>query len=197
MQLKVYYVRHGETLFNVIGRSQGWCDSPLTENGLQQAEQCRLRLQNTHIDCAYCSSLERAADTAEIILKDRNVPLKKNRDLREMYFGTLEASRGSEDMKACWLAHDFTSFGGENEEMLSRRIRNAFQLIEEESADGESVLVVSHRGYFYYMLSALFGLDVQRMEKENPDFMNQLIPNASVAVLNFRDGSWSLGGMPK
>ena len=34
---KLYLMRHGETLFNVQHKIQGWCDSPLTENGKQQA----------------------------------------------------------------------------------------------------------------------------------------------------------------
>ncbi|MBR3245614.1 MAG: histidine phosphatase family protein, partial [Parasporobacterium sp.] len=28
-----YLTRHGQTLFNVRGVGQGWCDSPLTEDG--------------------------------------------------------------------------------------------------------------------------------------------------------------------
>ena len=30
--MKLYLMRHGETLFNTQKRVQGWCDSPLTEN---------------------------------------------------------------------------------------------------------------------------------------------------------------------
>ena len=33
----LYLMRHGETLFNVYRRIQGWCDSPLTEVGINQA----------------------------------------------------------------------------------------------------------------------------------------------------------------
>lgn len=34
---RVYMIRHGQTLFNVLRRKQGWCDSPLTEVGIDQA----------------------------------------------------------------------------------------------------------------------------------------------------------------
>lgn len=34
----VYLVRHGETLFNVMEKNQGQCDSPLTEKGIRQAQ---------------------------------------------------------------------------------------------------------------------------------------------------------------
>ena len=39
--MKLYLMRHGETLFNTQKRVQGWCDSPLTENGIWQAEQVK------------------------------------------------------------------------------------------------------------------------------------------------------------
>lgn len=30
---KLYIVRHGKTMFNTIGRAQGWSDTPLTDVG--------------------------------------------------------------------------------------------------------------------------------------------------------------------
>ena len=30
---KLYIIRHGKTMFNTIGRAQGWSDTPLTEEG--------------------------------------------------------------------------------------------------------------------------------------------------------------------
>ena len=39
--MKLYLMRHGETLFNTQKRVQGWCDSPLTENGIWQAEKAK------------------------------------------------------------------------------------------------------------------------------------------------------------
>ncbi|MCI8606749.1 MAG: histidine phosphatase family protein [Hungatella sp.] len=42
-----YYVRHEETLFNVLNRMQGWCDSPLTEKGVSHAKEARFLLSPT------------------------------------------------------------------------------------------------------------------------------------------------------
>lgn len=36
-----YLMRHGQTRFNVQGRIQGACDSPLTEEGIEQAKAAR------------------------------------------------------------------------------------------------------------------------------------------------------------
>ena len=36
-----YLMRHGQTRFNVQGRIQGMCDSPLTEERIEQAKAAR------------------------------------------------------------------------------------------------------------------------------------------------------------
>ena len=45
---RLYIVRHGKTMFNTIGRAQGWSDTPLTaegERGIRELLQKMLRLQ--------------------------------------------------------------------------------------------------------------------------------------------------------
>ena len=68
----LYLMRHGETQFNAQHRIQGWCDSPLTERGIEQARAMGARLHDrgVRIDHAYCSTAERAADTLEIALAE-------------------------------------------------------------------------------------------------------------------------------
>ncbi len=38
MKKTLYLMRHGQTLFNLQHKIQGWCDSPLTELGIKQAK---------------------------------------------------------------------------------------------------------------------------------------------------------------
>ena len=38
MEKILYLMRHGQTLFNLEHKIQGWCDSPLTELGIAQAK---------------------------------------------------------------------------------------------------------------------------------------------------------------
>ena len=33
---RLYVIRHGKTMFNTIGRAQGWSDTPLTAKAHQQ-----------------------------------------------------------------------------------------------------------------------------------------------------------------
>ena len=174
MKVNFLYVRHGETIFNVTNKSQGACDSPLTENGINQARQCSNRLKTMHI-----------------------IPLK---GLKEMSFGYLEGSDltvPNSEMGKCWNAKDFTKYNGENRESFEKRIRDTYQRIVDESKDGETILIVSHRGYFNYMLEALFNMDLDELERENPNYLETLIPNASVAKFYYENGKYILEEMPK
>lgn len=195
-----YYVRHGETIFNVTNKSQGACDSPLTLQGIQQAKRCCQHLKQFHFDKAFCSSSERAVDTAEIILKDRNIEVTRLKGLKEMSFGLLEGTDNTDfdsPMCKCWINKDFTEYGGENRKQFEKRIQDTFQKIVDLCLNNEICLIVSHRGYFYYMLEALFGKNLDLLEKENPNILENLIPNASVARFQYNNGKWILLELPK
>ena len=73
--MKLYLMRHGETLFNTQKRVQGWCDSPLTENGIWQAEHANQYFAKKGIsfDAVYSHMHERATDTATIVAPDYSV----------------------------------------------------------------------------------------------------------------------------
>lgn len=196
-KLNFYYVRHGETIFNVKNLSQGCCDSPLTKNGIKQAQKTRDKLKDIHFDQVFSSSSERAMDTAHIILENHQNQLISLKGLKEMSFGYLEASSVDDmNMSNCWNRKDFTQFEGENREIFENRIKDTFQEIISMCNDNDTVLIVSHRGYFFYMLEALFGENLDALEKQNPNMMATLIPNASVARFIYEDGTWKLEEMP-
>lgn len=46
MKKDLYLMRHGQTLFNVRRKIQGWCDSPLTDLGKQQALKAKENLKD-------------------------------------------------------------------------------------------------------------------------------------------------------
>ena len=66
---KLYFTRHGETVWNVENKICGMTDSPLTERGRQQARQLgeKVRDSEVQIDEILYSPLSRAADTAKEI----------------------------------------------------------------------------------------------------------------------------------
>ena len=86
----LYVVRHGQTEWNVQKRVMGRVDAPLTEVGLEQAQEVSDKLKNIQIDLIICSPLKRAKQTAEIINKNRNVPIIYDDRIIERYFGMIE-----------------------------------------------------------------------------------------------------------
>ena len=66
---KVYFTRHGETVWNVENKICGMTDSPLTEKGRAQARELgeKLRTSGLRIDEILYSPLSRAADTARAL----------------------------------------------------------------------------------------------------------------------------------
>ena len=70
-----YFLRHGQTAWNVAGRFQGHSDIPLNELGLAQAYDAAKILANCPIDLIVASPLIRARRTAEIVSEQLGKPL--------------------------------------------------------------------------------------------------------------------------
>ena len=68
-KMKIFLVRHGETIENSKGIIQSFFEGKLSPLGEYQSEQLALRLKNEKIDKIFSSDLKRAVDTAKYILK--------------------------------------------------------------------------------------------------------------------------------
>ena len=91
----IYLLRHGETIWNTLGRFQGQKDSPLTERGIEQADRVAELLQNEILDSQQSfqmdvSPLGRTRQTADRL--KRVLPLVTRDEARLM-----EVSVGSWD----------------------------------------------------------------------------------------------------
>ncbi len=87
---ELWLVRHGQTDWNQEYRLQGQKDIPLNENGLSQAHSLAVELAGQLFDAAFTSDLLRARNTAEILIKNRAIPLRVDARLRERDFGLWE-----------------------------------------------------------------------------------------------------------
>lgn len=91
-----FVVRHGQTLFNVMQKVQGWCDTPLTAQGVAGAESLGRGLADTSFVAAYSSDSGRAMATLDSILlpqAEHPTPIHDAR-LREWCYGDLEGEYG-------------------------------------------------------------------------------------------------------
>ena len=83
-------MRHGETDWNKKKLVQGRKDIPLNEYGRHLARETSYGMRQYQIDLAYTSPLQRAKETAEILLEGRNIPLYEDQRIQEISFGSYE-----------------------------------------------------------------------------------------------------------
>ncbi len=199
-KITFYYVRHGQTLFNILGRLQGWCDSPLTEKGIADAERASAALAGVPFTGACSSSSPRASRTAEIILMHHDVPLKTYDDLREFDYGMLDGEKTAaiplEDLLKRRKAGSWADVGGEDSEMICTRIRKQFESLAEQFHDKDHVLVVSHGTYAMFLMKELLGIDLDEYRRQCADSEQTLFPNGGIMKFEYENGSWNVLQMP-
>jgi len=86
----IYLIRHGETDWNNKRLLQGAIDIPLNQNGIEVAEITSEALKDVPFDVIYTSPLSRAKQTAEIMRRDRKIPIIEDARLQEISFGPYE-----------------------------------------------------------------------------------------------------------
>ena len=165
----IYFVRHGETDFNLFSVSQGQLDTSLNKTGLKQAEQLAEKLRDFKFDVVFSSSLTRCTQTAEIILKYHSNDLITDPRLMEVSKGNLQGTRNSQEVYNQFFA-DPHKFGGETEEDVFLRVSSFLKDIEKYK--GKNILIVSHGGVFKYISFCLQGKDIKKdkltiMDMEN------------------------------
>lgn len=175
-----YFVRHGQTVWNVANKICGATDIELTEQGHEQAIQTGKEIikQGIHIDEILYSPLIRAKETARHISEETGIPMREEPRLKEQCFGKYEAApRDSEEFRQAKTNFASRYEGGESMLQLCQRIYN---LLDEIKADksGKVYLLVAHNGiaravnsYFEDMTNEEFaGFGVKNCEVRRFDF---------------------------
>ncbi|MCQ2559952.1 MAG: alpha-ribazole phosphatase [Clostridia bacterium] len=191
MGCKVILIRHGETVWNAVGKWQGHRDIPLSEKGLQQAEAVAQRLAGEKLDAVYCSDLQRARVTAEKIAQPHGLTVQVNSQLREMNFGQwegltyreIESSRDQVLASWCLDPITFRPPGGELVPEMAARVKAALQQIVAENQD-KVVVVVCHGGPIRTFLAQLLGMDLK-------DNWRLRMDNVSLNIVEF--SNWDNG----
>lgn len=191
--MKLYIVRHGQTLFNLMGRIQGWCDSPLTQKGIEQAKNLRLFFNDIPLSAGYYSGSERAGDTLELILNGRNIPIKKDKRLKEVYFGEYEA----EYIKNIFLdgvvkPEVFYEHGGEHRHHAAQRFLAACKEIAQKETG--NVLIVSHGSVIRQFLEE--HSETFRQLSKSQNLTQALVPNCSVSIIEIDNESVNIIQLP-
>lgn len=208
VKTKIYLVRHGKTMFNTIGRAQGWSDTPLTAIGEEGIRELGLGFKDQGLVFkeAFSSDSGRTLQTMEIILREcgqESIPYTRDKRIREWCFGNFDGDYDV-DLFNNLLPRIFncdvreltypelvegikeldTTGWAETWEELSTRIVAGFRAIGEkiQASGGGNAVVVSHGltiATFLWLIDAHTPRSV-------------MLDNGSVSVLEFEDGHFSI-----
>ena len=186
--MKLYFVRHGRTVWNLEGRFQGASgDSPLLSESIDILKQLGQHLKKIHFDTIYSSDLPRAVKSAEIIQSQLQAPcpLKSIPDLREWQLGKLEGLKIAtlnaiypQQIKAFrsnLAQFDTKMFEAESLYSTTQRTIQFIKSLKESSA--ERILIVGHGANLTASLRTLLGYKEAHLRKEGG------LANASLTVL--------------
>jgi alpha-ribazole phosphatase len=178
--MKIDFVRHGETENNTKGVVTGHIDSPLNEEGIEQAQKTLSEISNNYQDL-YSSDLIRCKQTAEILNQKLNLEIKYDARLRERDFGSLAGKKFSEMDDTGEMKHkdknqqyDYRPYGGESVEDVKERLFSFIRDVKTHSKD-KKILVVTSGGIIRLLHNIL--------NKE----VHEVIHNSSVHEFDFPD----------
>lgn len=165
--IRLFFIRHGQTVWNHSGRYQGITDVPLSDFGRRQAQSLVPYFDKVEVDAVYASDLSRARDTAFPLAKSKGLDMQVISALREIDFGDWEGLT-YEEITARWpgaIEHMYSHpdtlkiQNGESFADVQERSYAALRKILAER-DGQTIAVISHGGTIRCLLCALLGLDL-------------------------------------
>ncbi len=166
--MRIYLVRHGETLWNAEGRFQGSIDIELSEKGVKQSLALAAFMKDTRLDCIYSSTLKRAFVTADNIAKPKGITVIRDERLKEINCGEWEGKTWAEiqaawpELSAQWsLAGGNVKMpGGESYQELKDRVTAAlFDII---GKGGQDIMLVMHGAAIRALICGMLDLDITK-----------------------------------
>lgn len=160
-----YFLRHGESVNNLMSLVNGWTDCELTQSGFEQAMKAGDLLANCGIRRIHTSDLIRARRTAEIIAQKIGIrEIHVHPGLRERNWGVFEG-RPKKERPALYD----TPEAGESWGHFVSRVSLTLENLDLDA----TTLVVAHAGTFRIIRLVLgLGDDTDPLGNTIPLFIN-------------------------
>ena len=183
---RLYIARHGKTMFNTIGRAQGWSDTPLTEAGERGIKELGLGLKESGLSFkeAVSSDSGRTIQTMGIILQELGltgqIPYRYDKRIREWCFGSFDGAYDGElfmgVLPRVFKVEDFHQLS------LMELAEGIVEVDTTGWAGGGNAIVVSHG---MTITTLIYLIDPKAVEE-------LVLDNGSVTVLAYEDGAFHI-----
>lgn len=185
-KLTLYVIRHGQSENNLKNMWTGWYDTPLTEDGLKQAEALGEFLKGVEFTKVYSSDLSRAVNTAKTALPSCE-PIKTPL-LREINVGSI-ANKPLDfvtpEQRIRIRKEGYVEFGGESRLDMKNRIAEMLSILEKEESG--TIALFCHAGWLRNMFSYTFG--------DSVNIKNLITRNCALGIFEFSNGNWLLNSL--
>ena len=185
-------MRHGETSWNALKKIQGIADIPLNEKGRALAEKTGEALKNVKFDLVITSPLRRARETAQLVVRDREIPWIVDDRIQEICFGVMEGTQ--ESSRECpefaenlskFFADPWNYQAPENGESLPEVCERTKAFWEEftqkQEYQGDTILISTHGCASRALM--------QNVYRDHDFWHGKVPPNCSVNIVDVRDGA--------
>ncbi|KXT84340.1 histidine phosphatase family protein [Streptococcus panodentis] len=190
--MKLYFIRHGKTEWNVEGRFQGaGGDSPLLPAAIEELHLLGRHLARTRFDRIYTSDLPRAVRSAQILQEESCFPAEiiQTAALREWRLGKLEGAKIA-TIEAIYphqmtafrhnlAKFDHSMFEAESVYQTTHRTTSFIKSLKDE--DCRRLLFVGHGANLTASIRTLLGYATPLLRKKGG------LANASVTILETED----------
>lgn len=196
--MQVYFIRHGQTDWNLTHRLQGSSDILLNEHGICTARITGEKLSHIPFTKAISSPLKRAYQTCQLILQNRPVSIETDPNLCELCFGDYEGlyvygehkNIPDGNFNETFFQHPdqyLTPPNGESLFELRKRARYFIDtLLKRTEWENETVLITAHGAILCSILAELHEYDMANFWGKG------LLKNCSITVIQIKNGTASI-----
>ena len=193
--MKIYLIRHSESIDDIENCYGGIADFDLTENGKSKVKEYSKQIDSYRIEKIYSSPYKRAYQTAQILNKNINVELKIVDDNRELNSHGIRSGVNKE------LAKDIFSYvfqkeeykntgyylgktflGGEDIEEFDKRVKEAINFIIRDSEGLNSIAIVTHGGVHRSIFKNILNIN-KKIEE---------IDDVATTILEYNNGKFKI-----
>lgn len=188
--MKIYFTRHGETVWNSENRIQGHKDSELTEKGIEMGLLLREQAKDISFDKVYSSDLGRAYKTTELIVPNQEIiktPLLREIDVGNWSGQIFTNIKKKDELYKTYFNSPAKYFRDDGESFydLNDRVREFFEKYVFESRD-KNILIVSHGITIISIFNLMQNVPVEKF------WTNRVRRNGEFNIAKYENGNFEI-----
>lgn len=193
--MKIYLIRHSESIDDIENCYGGIADFDLTKNGRDKVKQYKKQIGSYGIKKIYTSPYKRAYQTAQILNEEINVEIEVVDDIRELNSHGIRSGVNKElakdifsyvfqkeEYKNTGYYFGKTFLGGEDIKEFDKRVKEAINFIIKDAEGLDIIAIVTHGGVHRSIFKNILNVN-KKIDK---------IEDVSTTILEYNNGKFEI-----